>query len=210
MRYERKYKIEDCSISTLQQSVKMHPAGFRKIFPDRIVNNIYFDTANFTCFNDNVAGVPQRKKYRIRWYGKEQLSLIKSPQLEIKIKDNQLGTKETSDLPAFSFLNLEEVIQAVRRKDPTGTPLNPVLYNSYKRSYFGTSDGRFRITLDDQLFYSHPAHSKGMRYEDKAVILELKYEANMDNKTDLIMQYLPFRQTKSSKYVTGVNFVFGG
>ena len=41
MRYERKYKIENLSLSLVEQSIRLHPAGFRKIFPDRQVNNIF-------------------------------------------------------------------------------------------------------------------------------------------------------------------------
>ena len=69
MRYERKYRIENVDISLINQIVKMHPAGFRKAYPDRSVNNIYLDTPDFETYRANVAGVSERKKYRVRWYG---------------------------------------------------------------------------------------------------------------------------------------------
>jgi len=34
--------------------------------------------------------------------------------------------------------------------------------------------------------------------------LELKYEESEDNNAKDILNYLPFRQTKNSKYVTGI------
>ena len=54
MRYERKYKIENLSLPLVEQSVRLHPASFKKIFPDRQINNIYFDTADFRTYKDNV------------------------------------------------------------------------------------------------------------------------------------------------------------
>ena len=47
MRYERKYKIEGVSLGIILQSIAMHPAGLSKIYPDRQINNIYFDTPGF-------------------------------------------------------------------------------------------------------------------------------------------------------------------
>ncbi len=194
----------------MQQVIRLHPASFKKIFPDRQVNNIYFDSPHFTCFNDNVAGVANRVKFRIRWYG--DFDVIKKPKLEIKIKKNQLGRKLTYDLPAFELENLKSIIPIVRSYNKTGTPLVPVLLNSYRRAYYGTTDQKFRITTDQDLYFQNPTGksiSNSGYYKDEATILELKYDAALDSDADRIMQYLPFRQTKSSKYVTGVNFLFG-
>ena len=41
--------------------------------------------------------------------------------------------------------------------------------------------------------------------QDQGLVIELKYEEQFDNQTDRITQYFPFRLTKSSKYVTGVD-----
>jgi hypothetical protein len=39
---------------------------------------------------------------------------------------------------------------------------------------------------------------------EEAVVMEIKYELEDDVHTDRITQHFPLRQTKSSKYVTGV------
>ena len=62
MRYERKYKMYNFVPDIIQQTVKVHPASFKKIYPDRQINNIYFDTATLSTYWDNVNGVASRKK----------------------------------------------------------------------------------------------------------------------------------------------------
>jgi len=150
MRYERKYKNENLSLAMTHQSIRSHPAGLRKIFPDRQINNIYFDTPGLTAYHENVVGVASRKKFRVRWYGSEK-EAIQNPHLEIKIKDNELGFKKTFPVAPFSWTSLTALQKEV------------------------------------------------------AVIVELKYEEEWENQVDRIRQFLPFRQTKSSKYVTGMN-----
>ena len=90
MRYERKYRIEDLRLEMVHQIIKNHPSSFRKIYPDRQVNNIYFDTPNYTTYTENVMGIAQRKKFRVRWYGDRRDTRTKN-NLEVKIKDYELG-----------------------------------------------------------------------------------------------------------------------
>jgi len=71
LRYERKYKLDLATPAFVKQVIKMHPASFRKIHPDRQVNNIYFDTIDLTTYKDNVIGIADRKKFRVRWYGED-------------------------------------------------------------------------------------------------------------------------------------------
>ena len=80
MRYERKYKVSDLNHHVILQSIRMHPVGLRKIYPDRQINNIYFDSNGLQCYHDNVHGVSERKKFRVRWYGEDVFD-IKNPNL---------------------------------------------------------------------------------------------------------------------------------
>ncbi|MGB1205397.1 MAG: polyphosphate polymerase domain-containing protein [Chitinophagales bacterium] len=210
MRYELKYKIEDLSLNVVLQALRLHPAALRQIYPTRQINNIYFDTPNLMAYQDNVIGVANRKKFRVRWYNNTPNEVVK-PLLEIKIKQNQLGTKEIQPIANFSNAADRKQIALLTKQvnQLCGLhTLQPVLLNSYVRSYFGTADRKFRITIDQQLRYFSffKARHFSSRYHaaDNAVVLELKYEKELDEMTDRITQFLPFRQTKSSKYVTGV------
>lgn len=206
MRYERKYKIEDLSLALTHQAIRSHPASFRKIFPDRQINNIYFDTPHISTYHENVKGIAQRKKFRVRWYGEEQN--IQTPKLEVKIKDNQLGYKESTSIDSFSWNSLGKLQREINIKSNTGALLFPTLANAYRRAYYGTPDGHFRLTIDWHLrYFSLLGARRFTRYniEDRGVVVELKYEAEQEENADRIRQFLPFRQTKSSKYVTGMN-----
>ena len=97
--------------------------------------------------------------------------------------------------------------QPTRKHSGGFSIFKPTLLNSYQRSYFGTSDGKFRITVDWNLQFYPPLHQSAFQQQpfvEKQVILELKYKEKQDALAQTIFQYLPFRQTKSSKYVTGI------
>ncbi len=213
MRFERKYKITHLSKSAVEQAVKLHPAGFRKIFPNRQVNNIYFDTPDYQTGLQNIEGVNQRKKYRLRWYGKD-LQAIKKPRFETKIKHNELGTKRIVNLADTQLDDLEIITNQINvQQENRLLFLYPTLLNTYQRSYLGTSDGKFRMTVDWDLHFYPPLHKTAFSQHplsQKGVVLELKYEEEDDGLANEIFRYLPFRQTKNSKYVTGLflsNFI---
>ncbi|MEM7101920.1 MAG: polyphosphate polymerase domain-containing protein [Bacteroidota bacterium] len=209
-RFERKYLLDNLSQNLLTQAVTLHPAGFVKAYPDRWINNIYFDTPDLIAYHDNVAGISNRRKYRVRWYGAEPFT-IKSPRFEIKIKDNQLGSKVIKSIPEFSLDDIRKTTDHVNKMSGSFLPLYPTLMNSYLRSYFKTTDNKFRITVDRSMtYFSLLNGTKFTRYKikDDRAILELKYARELDRKTDRITQFLPFRQTKSSKYITGMEFTY--
>lgn len=210
MRYERKYRIEGLSSPWIIQILRAHPASFRSLYPDRRVNNIYFDTPTLDEFYQNVAGNPQRRKHRLRWYG-EEAEVLPQPVFEIKIKDGELGTKESQPLEDTPWVNLRELFPQV--PSLCYLPLRPVLINSYERSYWGSADGRFRITIDSNLTFapfswSHPP-TRTQFITDNAYVLELKYDQEHDQLAKDIFAHLPFRLTKNSKYVMGINLVMG-
>ncbi|MEM9916530.1 MAG: polyphosphate polymerase domain-containing protein [Bacteroidota bacterium] len=208
MRYERKYKVDDMSLAVAKQILKWHPASFRPLYPDRQINNIYFDTPNLTTYHENVMGISERKKYRVRWYG-DDVRVIGRPRFEMKIKNNQLGSKEVLPIDEFRLDDLRSLTQGVNRLSRAPQALRPVLLNAYRRSYYGTSDGHFRITIDETVHYFSFLNAfrfTRFNLSDQAIIVELKYEQALEGEAaQKIMQHLPFRQTKSSKYVNGMN-----
>lgn len=208
MRYERKYRIEGLSAAQIAQVLVQHPAGFSTLHPDRQVNNIYFDTPQLEMYRENVMGIAIRNKYRLRWYG-ETLQTLHQPQLEIKHRHNELGSKQTWQLADSALDRLADLTKEVHRLARREGLLQPVLLNSYARSYWGSADGVFRITIDSQLRY-HPIllQPHFRRYfieEPQTCILELKYEQEVPDKAvDAISDFLPFRRTRNSKYVNGI------
>jgi len=215
-RYERKFAISDISVHGIEEVVKNHPAYFKEIFEIRYINNIYFDTQNLTHYYDNSFGKAQRKKYRIRWYG-DINSVVKNPILEIKIKDALLGTKESYKLKAFSIKSDNLLNSIMRSLQNSGLPervfeeikhIAPTLVNRYKRKYFIDFSKNYRITVDSKIEYynvsSKQIFFKEQIRDDNSVILELKYNQENNDNASSISSQLPFRMTKNSKYVNGI------
>jgi hypothetical protein len=213
-RYERKIFITSLSKYEVEQIIKMHPSLFIKAFPERYVNNIYFDTHNYNNLLDNIEGNPDRIKIRVRWYG-DLFGLIEKPVLEIKIKKGFLGKKISIPLKPFMLnkhANISEIIDSAHISDNSIIKdlklLSPTLLNRYARKYYQSSNKKYRITLDSQQsFYSISKVSNAFlnRYtEDVSVILELKYDKEHDQGANYIISMFPFRITKSSKYVNGL------
>ena len=205
-RFERKYKIEGMEAETIRENLRLHPAGFSELYPDRRINNIYFDTIELTTFNQNVAGENQRKKFRMRWYGYD-MKALESPRFEVKIKHNELGTKDITNCSNLLFAELDKITTFANEHSDNFAPLFPVLLNSYERSYLSSADGRFRITIDRKLQYFSllgRTTFTGYLLEEPGVIVEVKYEEEEEDKAGFVLQHLPYRHTKSSKYVNGV------
>lgn len=215
-RYERKFAISEMPVYGVEEVVKQHPSYFKEIFQARYINNIYFDTQNLTHYYDNSFGKSQRKKYRIRWYGNIETEVLK-PILEIKIKDALLGTKESFHLQAFP-LNTGNLLDAVMNSLKNSNlpervleemkAVTPSLVNRYRRTYFIDFSKNYRITVDSEIEY-YNVSSKQIFFKEKfceynSVILELKYNQENNDKASSISSQLPFRMTKNSKYVNGI------
>lgn len=217
-RYERKFLVAEIDKHELESHIKHNSAMFSEIYYERDVNNIYFDSADLTSYYDNLAGISQRLKVRIRWYG-DMFGTINKPVLELKIKNNLLGSKLSFPLKPFKLDNkitTQYLIKNVFNKSDLPAwliehlkSLNFALLNRYRRRYFRSADKRYRITLDyDSEFYEiRQKNNTFLRREknDNYVILELKYDKQYDTDAPKITNQFPFRLTKSSKYVTGVD-----
>lgn len=218
LRYERKFVAADLDARDAAALVRFHPAVFREAFPPRYVNNVYFDTPSFAHYDANVRGVAERVKCRIRWYG-ERSGPVAKPALELKRKRGLVGSKESYGLHPFVFdesfqpcaqLEKAEVPEGLRRELAA---LRPVLLNRYRRRYFLSRDGRYRLTLDSELGFwalagiAHRLLARGL--EDRRVILELKFAIGDDAGAARIASRLPLRLSRSSKYVAGVDALYG-
>ncbi|MFC2001747.1 VTC domain-containing protein [Chloroflexota bacterium] len=215
LRYERKFLISELSRFEVEAIVKLHPAIFSEIYQQRFVNNIYFDTINASSFADNVSGVSERLKVRVRWYG-DVFGLIEKPILEFKTKKGLTGGKVRFPINSFyldsnyslgvqqdSFIKsgIPDILLEYLK------PLRFTLLNHYSRKYFESANRKFRITIDFDM-ESFKIDSRNNSFieeiiDRKHTILELKYSDEHDEEARLITNYFPFRMTKSSKYVTG-------
>ena len=96
-RGEIKFVTYKANLDILTSWLKLHRAGFRKQYQKRWVNNIYFDSNGFDCFQANVSGISSRAKVRYRWYGDFLRS--KKGSVEIKRKRKRTHLESISWLP---------------------------------------------------------------------------------------------------------------
>lgn len=217
-RYERKSRIETFTGKELENLLQLHPFSFRKIHNPRNVNNIYFDSHDFNDYHDNVDGSFKRVKARIRWYG-PLLGDIINPNIELKIKLGSLGTKWLHPLPAFRIVkhafDCQKIMQTLNAAElPPGILgwLNlrrPVLLSCYHRNYYLSASKKFRVTIDSNMLsyrIRRPIDRLMCKQKDlTSTIMELKYAKEDDAEAHAFFQSLPFRITRMSKYISGVN-----
>ena len=218
-RLEIKFAAYEVQFHTLLHWIHMHPACFFTPFPDRQVNNIYFDMHNYHAFAENLSGASSRTKIRYRWYG-EAIG-PDAGSLEVKCRRNYFGWKHrytVSEPPYKSGYSLKDIRQALLEQlSPDGKNwLNaspfPIILNRYDRKYFLSWDKKIRITMDtkqavwDQRFKSSP----NFEYQaniPRALVVEIKFDRNDRKLASKILQNIPVRVSRHSKYINGVRAV---
>lgn len=219
-RYERKFFVSELTAREVEGLIKLHPAMFSEIYYRRYVNNIYFDTPGTDYYSDNVAGSMERVKARIRWYG-DLMGRIEKPVLELKRKKGLLGSKESFPLRPFELGRADDLSSVTAAFENSDLPdhlleayrhLEPTLLNRYGRKYYLSADRVFRMTTDTELsFYPIGKRNNSFLHkwsDDVNVIVELKYDRGMEAGADAVAGAFPFRMTRSSKYVSGLERMY--
>ena len=219
-RYERKFLVDRLDAGQVCAIVKRHPSLFYQPYPPRYVNNLYLDTELLDNYQENVSGVGERHKARIRWYG-DLFGRIERPVLEFKVKSGLVGTKISYPFAPFVlderfshryYLDTLRVANIPDRVKQHLRGLHVVLCNRYYRWYYATRDGRFRVTVDTGMtFYQVRKVANHFRHrcvDHRNVVVELKYEKAVDVEAERVSRVFPFSVTKNSKYVTGIERVY--
>ena len=205
-RYERKYTLKAGESWKFQNFLLNH--GFKRTFKNRLVNSIYYDNEDKKFFHENINGISERIKTRLRWYDD-----MFNVQLELKKKSNMISWKQTFSAGLFksfselqNFYKNKESISKV--SNLSGFLVKPKLLVRYIREYWESSCQNFRATVDTNIEYKNiksiNLKSKGL--DSDFNVLEFKYLSYKDsdframiNKTNF-----PFRMSKHSKYVSAV------
>lgn len=216
LRYERKFFTGCLLNEEIEGAIKLHPAVFSEIYRERRVNNIYLDSLGMKNYFDNIAGAENRVKVRVRWYG-NTFGFIRNPALELKIKRGPMCRKASFPLESF---NLDEKFSiegfhGILRKSQLAEALmldllclNFSLLNSYRRRYYLSGDKNYRVTLDSGMeYYAVRAFNNTYvnSFKDYSnSIVEIKYGKEHDAGAYRITHIFPFRMTRSSKYIMGL------
>ena len=186
----------------------------QKQYDDRLINSIYYDSENFTTARDNLAGISNRRKYRIRWYNDK----TKNFNYEIKIKKNNLGKKLflKSD---HSLLDLNLLFSSknnfLKKKENEfflnylcSKNLLPKMNVSYLRSYF-VYQNKIRITYDRKISYKlmNKQSLKKNIMKDFMNVIEIKFEPENTSLALNLIQNSNFNPKRFSKYLRGLHLL---
>tara|TARA_B110000008_G_scaffold36588_1_gene33050 strand:- start:19870 stop:20565 length:696 start_codon:yes stop_codon:yes gene_type:complete len=218
-RQEIKFVTNHSNYYQIISWIKTHSSNFSKSYEDRWINSIYFDSYDYESYASNLSGQSARTKLRYRWYGKKKFP---SPgQLELKNKRNYFGWKNTFPVPNEPYNdgdNWRSVLKKIASQLPNEaayilkTYNSPVIINRYKRNYFCSLDKKIRITVDrnqmvhDQRFHSFPNLEKKSNLPD-TIVIEVKFSRHDSKIANKVMQGLPIRVSKHSKYINAVDSV---
>lgn len=214
VRYEVKFQLDERLYSHLQSWI-YSKSPFVRSFPTRLVNSLYFDDVNYSAVKDNLSGIAQRSKFRLRWYG----DTLKYGNLifEQKLRNGRVGKKNQINLPKelvnISVAHIHHISKAVNslyqhsENQFTFDYIHPTLLVSYFREYFVENDG-VRITIDQNLQFAAPLLEKTIsqhtKLKVKNKILEVKFNPNCKEKAQFYVSQLGLTPIRNSKYLTGL------
>ena len=165
-----------------------------KIFPDRIVESIYFDTKDLQFFSLSEEGVTPRFKIRLRGYNNEKPS-------NLEIKNTKNYHREKIVLKNFQFNSFE--LHKTLKSMGINNIVDQKIRVKYLRSYYELKD-LGRITMDENIEFFNP--SKEFRNPKKInkIILEVKIQRKEIDKNH-VEKIINLKESRFSKYCVGIN-----
>ena len=177
---------------------------FKKIFPKRVVNSVYFDTEKYKDVWDNINGFGNRRKLRLRWYNELNNTQVN---IEEKKKIGFVTKKYVESIGTYK--DFKQLNNFIKSKDFFNNKfllekklnLKKILFIQYHRSYFQLPNDKLRVTVDEKLriFYKYPDKFIDL----DRIIVELKYDTKDSSFVNSFIKLnnLNARNQKFSKYV---------
>lgn len=218
MRYEIKLVLDPGKLAEFL--LWMNKATTAKpIFYPRHVNSLYFDNLEYQAVRDNLTGISDRKKIRLRWYHQDDQYDILGFALEIKRRNGRLGDKQTLKLPELKSLMLEKSLGDIfplLSSELLNTPdmftlleehQSPTLHVNYLREYFVDTHG-IRITIDKDIKF-YPITPLSKLYDSPPTaypmyVAEIKFDPAQKMRVAQMMRSLGMTPKRHSKYLAGM------
>ena len=216
LRHELKYHITPAELGVLRGVLRplmqLDPNGNEN--NEYHIRSLYFDTINDDALDEKIAGVGNRKKYRIRIYNFSD-RVIK---LECKSKYGDLISKQSVSIP-------RELAEQLIAGDPEGLQrmrhplfhdvfremrtrlLRPAVIVDYVREAYIHPAEEVRITFDKQVrtgLYSvdmfNPQIPTYPVFDDPVEILEVKFDEFLPSYLQAILSGVTAQRSAISKY----------
>ena len=216
LRHELKYFISPAEMQVLRgiltPSMQLDPNGNEN--NEYHIRSLYFDTINDDALEEKIAGVGNRKKYRIRIYNFKD-KVIK---LECKSKYGDLISKQSVTIPRDLAEQLiagdPEGLQRMRHplfhdmyREMRINLLRPAVIVDYVREAYIHPAEEVRITFDKTLrtgLYSNDLFNKNIPtypvFDDPVEILEVKYDEFLPSYIQSMLSGVTAQRSAISKY----------
>jgi SPX domain protein involved in polyphosphate accumulation len=176
-----------------------------------LLTSLYFDDDRFTAYRDKIAGVKDRVKYRLRFYGNDESYIV----FEAKRKSGKMVDKTSfvvSRADADALINgdysvlaeygaplAEEFFALARRKN-----YHPAAVTIYTREAFVHPASNMRITFDRGLETraDYDIFKSGVQkriYDSDSTIMEVKFDDVMPSSAKTLIPFIG-QPTAISKY----------
>ncbi|MBQ2948240.1 MAG: polyphosphate polymerase domain-containing protein [Clostridia bacterium] len=216
LRHELKYFITPAEMQVLRgiltPAMQLDPNGDEN--NEYHIRSLYFDTINDDALEEKIAGVGNRKKYRIRIYNFSD-KVIK---LECKSKYGDLISKQSVTIPRELADQLiagdPEGLQRMRHpllhdmfREMRTKLLRPAVIVDYTREAYIHPAEEVRITFDKTLrtgLYSTDMFNRHIPtypvFDDPVEILEVKYDEFLPSYIQSILSGITAQRSAISKY----------
>tara|TARA_B110000259_G_C13957497_1_gene379344 strand:- start:44 stop:721 length:678 start_codon:yes stop_codon:yes gene_type:complete len=212
-RYEIKFILNEANYSNAYFIINAK-TSMKKDFSNRVVNSLYFDDMNFSSVQDNLIGLANRKKMRLRWYDNNLLD--KRAIFEIKKRNGRLGSKDTFKIDSLygslMDLKINEVSNLItkdllNKEIVLSEYLQSTLQVSYERQYYKNFED-IRVTIDRNIGFSYPMLQQKMTPNMQLLypysILEVKFDPKDKSAAFSIIKSLGLTPKRHSKYLAGM------
>jgi hypothetical protein len=226
MRQEKKYTFSITNLSEVKKNIQDSVNSISKSYEDRYVNSLYFDSYDYLNYEENLGGLSNRSKARLRWYSKKPfLNIDKETNMyfEIKIKRNLFGSKlihkfkfsnDTILFDNYSIINYLRKILPLSFLPYIDHCSIMSLGVSYEREYFETYTKNLRLTIDKNIKFIRPNFFDVFNFKEIETynldygVLELKFLKNMSNEVrNIMLDCVSISSGRHSKYSVGINLI---
>ena len=203
LRYEKKWIYNHNVYHQIINSLLRSRLKFKSQYKTRNVNSIYFDDSNLSNLINNLEGQRNRVKYRLRWYGSKEF--ISNPVFETKYKlgFRTFKTKKKIHIKEkITMTNFRKFFKKFISNFFQGKKLDPKIFINYERDYYIYSNNLIRATVDKNINFKKMNKFDPKFYNKfNNIILEMKYDTNLDSYFRNEINNINVRYSKSSKYV---------
>lgn len=178
----------------------------------REINNIYYDTLNFESAKNNLDGISNRTKYRVRWYKKNLR--YSNCNVELKIKRAKLNKKiiiptnfnysEIINKDLFELIKDSLDNNILNDRNLYVQKFFPTIQNRYQRIYYLFNN--IRMTYDTKIYYKNLRIRNMDEWKnDNLNVLEIKFNQDKLDQARELISRIPLTPMRHSKYLRGLS-----